>query len=151
MWRGRVRLANNARGVCVWNRARNASSLVTTFAVVHTLGEALDEGLERVGARALELGVRHRLAVLVDQEGRHGADARSAGDHVEIIDVDLDESHRRVLGAELLEEWRDPLARPAPRRGEVHDDLKASRSSGFERKISAGGCVRVLALSRRGG
>ena len=75
---------------------------------------------------------------------RHSPHAAGSGDGVHLIDVDLDEGDAGVLGAELLEEWRDALARSAPGRGEVDDDLR-----GLVRgKVKTESALTMLSLAR---
>lgn len=62
------------------------------------------------------------LAVLEEQEGRHGADAELLGDVADLVNVDLEELGVGVLVGELDHFRRDHLARAAPRREAVEHD-----------------------------
>ena len=64
----------------------------------------------REGAAAEAIPIPHREAPEPDY------------DVLELVDVDLDEERGRVIGRQLCKERRNPLARAAPRRGEVDDD-----------------------------
>ena len=72
----------------------------------------LDSGLQRPLIRAHDLA--DLLAVLEEQERRHGADAELLRDVADLVDVDLEELGVRVLLAELDDLGRDDLAGPAP-------------------------------------
>ena len=71
-------------------------------------------------------------------ERRHRGDSALGRDVFEFVDVDLDEFNFRVLGRQFLEERRDGLARSAPARGEINDDLfRATRVRGVTSSVFA--------------
>lgn len=84
----------------------------------------LDGGLESGNVGTDDLS--DALAVLVDVEGGHGADANLGGDVGQLVDVDLVEGDVGVLLAELLDLGGDGLAGTAPGGEEVdHGDALA--------------------------
>ena len=62
------------------------------------------------------------LAVLEEQEGRHGSDAQLLRYIAHFVDVNLEELGLWVLFAELGDLGRDDLARPAPSGETVEND-----------------------------
>ena len=80
------------------------------------------------------------LAVLVEAESRHGADALCAGDVGELININLQERHASELLRELLHEGSNLLAGTAPLREEInYNELAGSVALGLP--VSVGGNV----------
>lgn len=78
---------------------------------------ALNRSLESVRVRANDLV--DDLALLDEQEGRHGRDAQVGGHVGHLVDVELVEARLAELVRELDHVGRDGLARAAPRREAV--------------------------------
>lgn len=88
------------------------------------------------GTRANDL--LDALAVLVEDEGGHGADVLVGGGLLELIDVDLDEGDVGELGAVSLNGGGDRLARAAPLSEKVDEDLSGGNELGV---LGVGGDV----------
>jgi hypothetical protein len=80
----------------------------------------LNSSLQRPLIRTHDLS--NLLAVLEEQEGRHGPDAQLHRYIVHFVDVDLEELGLRVLFAELGDLGRNDLARPTPGGEAIEDD-----------------------------
>lgn len=80
----------------------------------------LNSSLQRPLVRTYDLP--NLLAVLEEQESRHGSDAQLHRYIVHFVDVDLEELGLRVLFAELGDLGRDDLAGPAPGGEAIEDD-----------------------------
>ena len=114
----------------------------------------LDSSLEGLGVRAHNLG--YLVAVLEEEESRHGADAEFLGDIGDLVDVELVEarigvcvgepgadgavsklsSRIRWRGEDSLDDLRrNHLAGPAPRREAVEDE---ERVLGLEGRVPVG-------------
>lgn len=64
------------------------------------------------------------LAVLEEDEGRHGTDAELLRHVGHLVDVELVEAHARVLVGELGDDGGDGLARAAPRRKTINQQWR---------------------------
>ena len=89
--------------------------------------QALDERLHRAfRLRALEAVERASVAERVDR--RDGLDAQLIGERLVLVDVDLDEAHLAVVGADhLLQDRRELLAGAAPGRPEIDQHRRRAR------------------------